>query len=705
MTDPTSHGSAPPSVSDPSTPRNGDSPLNRLGGESSAYLRQHQYNPVDWYPWGAEALERARREDRPILVSIGYSACHWCHVMERESFENPEIAARLNEAFVCIKVDREERPDVDQIYMKASMTLNGSGGWPLNAICTPDGRPFFVGTYFPPARQGNRPSFVDVIDSLSTAWREQRDVVEQNAGQIAEALDVRVEGGATPIDGPHTIRRAAEMIMRSADSAHGGFGQAPKFPMPTNLEFLTAALDFVPNEDATNIARFLSLTAREMSRRGLFDQLGGGFHRYCTDGNWTIPHFEKMLYDQGQLLSFYAELARRAHDPGDLTWPIVETVDYLRREMLSASGAFYASQDADSEGVEGKFFVWTPQQIAEHLGDEADPFCTQYGVRLAGNFEDGTTHLVDEARGPREELAGARGKLLKIRSTRIPPDTDPKHVAAWNGYVISGLARSASATGDLEMRADAARAADFVLGSMRDASGHLQRVYHPNAAAQRPDAPGFLDDYAALLSACLDLHRSGAGEHYLEAAQELADQILQRFADQESGTLFLTHNEDDQLIHRPQPDQDGATPDAAGLALLGLARLEALSHSAELDAFVEQAIAKASSFLEREPHAYPTLLRVIALRTRGTSVAVIIGDPEASETEALAARARRVLRPEDAVLVARPGAPVASGLSPDWFLGREAIDGRATAYVCRGSVCSLPVQVPAQLVADLVPEA
>ena len=699
----------------PHNPTADSRPMNRLSRESSAYLRQHQYNPVDWYPWGEEALDRARLENRPILVSIGYSACHWCHVMERESFENPAIAARMNEAFVCIKVDREERPDVDQIYMNAGLTLNGHGGWPLNAICTPDGRPFFVGTYFPPERRGNTPGFVDVIDALSKAWREQRETVEENAAEIAAALVARPEGESTQVPGAATIRRAAEMIMRSADLSHGGFGQAPKFPTPTNLEFLTAALDFLPNEEATNTARFLSLTAREMARRGLFDQLGGGFHRYCVDASWTIPHFEKMLYDQGQLLSFYAELARRAHDPADLVWPILETAAYLRREMRAPSGAYFASQDADSEGVEGKFFVWTPEQIAEHLDHDADLFCTQYGVRLVGNFEHGTTHLTDEARAPRQELATARAKLLDVRSRRIPPATDPKHVAAWNGLVISGLARSASATGNAQMLEEAAEAANFVLASMRSEDGQLLRVVYPDdtpdlpaptrAQPIKPSSGGFLDDYAGMLVACLDLQRAGAGNHYLESALEFANQILERFADHETGALFLSPADGHgQLIHRPRADHDGATPDASGLALLGLTRLAALSHAGEIDRFVERAIAEQSLFLEKAPHAFPTLLRAIALRTRGTAVAVIIGAPDAPETRALANRARRVLRPEDAVVVCAPGAPAPAGVAADWTRGREALEGRATAYVCLGSVCSLPVQKPSELIAELVPQ-
>lgn len=690
----------PPPDTDATPPTDDDArPKNRLGDETSAYLRQHQYNPVDWHPWGEEALERARTEDKPLLVSIGYSACHWCHVMERESFEDPEIATRMNEAFVCVKVDREERPDVDQIYMDAALKLNGQGGWPLNAICTPDGRPFYVGTYFPPVRRGDMPAFTEVIDAIGTAWTEQRDQIEANAGTIAEALVARPEGETNGVAGAETVAAAARLIFQGADHAHGGFGRGPKFPTPTSLEFLTAALDFVPREEATPIAQFLALTAREMSRRGLYDQIGGGFHRYCVDGSWTIPHFEKMLYDQGQLLAFYAELGRRAHEPGDLLWPIAETVEYLRREMQAESGAWYASQDADSEGEEGRYFVWTPEQIAERLGDDADPFCTTYGVRLAGNFENGTTHLVDEARAPREDLAAARARLLAARQERIPPATDPKHVAAWNGYTISGLARGASVLGDDSMLRDAVRAAEFVFTEMFDDAGRLLRVHNEG----RAHVLGFLDDYAAMLVACLDLQRAGGGDRWLDRARALADAILARFADREAGILYLTPADGDRLIHRPRSDHDGATPDASGLALLGLTRLAAIAEDEDLAGFATRAIAEQGAFLEKAPHAFPTLLRAVALRARGTSVAVIVGAEDDPRTAALAARARRVLRPEDAVLVAAPDAAPNPHVSADWFAGRDAVDGAPTAYVCVGRACSLPVQDPAELVAELVP--
>ncbi|MFK7896443.1 MAG: thioredoxin domain-containing protein [Myxococcota bacterium] len=680
---------------------------NRLAKETSAYLRQHEENPVDWYPWGEEALARAKAEDKPILVSIGYSACHWCHVMERECFENPEIAAQMNDAFINIKVDREERPDVDQIYMSTALKLNGRGGWPLNAVCTPDGRPFFVGTYFPPERRGEMPSFPEILGALSDAWRDQRDEIEDNSAKIVAALSDRPPSEAgQSMPGSATIQAAAKAIMETADLSHGGFGRAPKFPTPPNLELLTASLDFFEHDTSSEIARFLALTAREMSRRGLFDQLGGGFHRYCTDVNWTIPHFEKMLYDQGQLLSFYAELARRAHDASDLLWPITETADYLTREMQGEGGAFFASQDADSEGEEGKFFVWTPLQIAAHLGDEADAFCTSYGVRLVGNFENGTTQLVDEARAKRSDFEAARKTLLAARSERVAPATDPKHVTAWNGYVISGLARAASVVGDAALRDEATRAADFILSEMTE-DGQLLRIHDGG----RAHISGFLDDYAAMLGACLDLHRAGAGERFLESATRLGDQILSRFANPATGALYLVAEDAKDakgLVHRPRSDHDGATPDASGLALLGLTRLAALGHRSDLDAFVTQAIAESAALIKNAPHAFPTLLRAVALRVRGLSAAVIIGDPEDPQTTRLADRARRVLRPEDAVLVASPEAASnapSAGIAPEWLAGRSAINGKPTAYICHGTLCSAPVQEPSEIVVDLVPGA
>ncbi len=680
---------APPHVAPPhAAAKAGGS--NRLSGESSAYLLQHSRNPVDWHPWGEQAMARARELDRPLLVSIGYSSCHWCHVMERESFESASTAALMNEHFVCIKVDREERPDVDQIYMDTLMRLTGHGGWPLTVFCLPDGSPFYGGTYYPDEPRHGMPSFRQLLTSLADAWRDRRDEIEAAAHQIVEALDVGLAPATGSGPGAVEISRAARLIMQTADLEHGGFGPGPKFPTPTNLELLIAATDFLPADEAQAIAHHLSKTAREMSRRGLYDQLAGGFHRYCVDRAWTIPHFEKMLYDQGLLLRCYAELLRRGGDPQDLEWPMRETIEFLRREMSSPEGGFYASQDADAGGVEGAFQVWTPTQVEALLGDRAKDFCDAYSITQTGNFEHATSHLVDVASRPRSEWAVEREILRDARTRRSAPETDRKRVAAWNGYVISGLARAASALGDDTLLVPAMRAMDFVRDELIDADGRLHRIFDKGRAA----VPAFLDDHAALLDACLDLHRAGAGDGPLTIALHLAHEIGDRFIDAASGAAHFTPVDGEPLIHRPRSDHDGATPAAAGLAAIGLVRLAGLSGLATFRDQADRLIAAESAMIDVGPQAFPTLLRAVALRARGLSVAVIVGDPDDQMTRALASRARRVLRPEDAVVVSPPGSERPIGVSADWLIGRVAVDARPTAYVCHGTRCSLPAFRP-----------
>jgi hypothetical protein len=676
-------------MSDGSRPANAH--VNRLANETSAYLRQHMHNPVDWYPWGAEALERAARENKPLLVSIGYSACHWCHVMAHESFEHAETAALMNERFVNVKVDREERPDVDQIYMDTVVRLTGHGGWPLTVFCTPDGRPFYAGTYYPLEPRGPGPTFRQILTAVNDAWHKRRDEVQESAGQILAALSARPSGDATGEPGVAQLLEGAEQLMRVADAKNGGFGQGPKFPTPTNLALLLAALDHLPAREARPVLDFLVHTAHEMSRRGLYDHLGGGFHRYCVDGVWAIPHFEKMLYDQGLLLQVYAELHRRTAD-AEICWPMRETIEWLRREMRGAEGGFYASQDADSEGKEGRFYVWKPAEVTEVLGEAAPAFMNAYGVDERGNFEGATTHLSDRARRPRERFAEERAALLARRSTRVPPATDRKRVASWNGYTISGLARAATVLDDPAILADAVAAADFVLEKLRDESG-LLRVF----ADGRAHVKGFLDDHAALLEACLDLYRAGAGDRFAARALELAREIRARFYDPNERDLFLTPSDGEPLVHRPRSDNDGATPHAAGHALLGIARVAELSGDADLAALTRAVLATHAFALERAPHAFPTLLRAAALRERGLSVAVVVGEPDDSRCAALLAAARHALAPEDAVVAVRPGAPAPRGIADAWLAGREARDGRPTAYLCRGATCSLPILEPEAL--------
>ncbi|HTY18959.1 MAG TPA: thioredoxin domain-containing protein [Myxococcota bacterium] len=678
-----------------------DRPANRLAAESSAYLRQHMHNPVDWHPWGEEALARARREDKPLLVSIGYSACHWCHVMERESFEDPDTAARMNADFVNVKVDREERPDVDRIYMDFVTRSQGHGGWPLTVFCTPDGRPFTGGTYFPPERRHGMPAFREVLAAVARAWEERRTEVEDGASEIAASLARRPTGVASEPPGARTLCESARRLLGGADRERGGFGEAPKFPTSPALEALLAAVDVLPEPEAAESLAHVVQTCREMARRGLYDHLGGGFHRYCVDAEWAIPHFEKMLYDQGQLLRVYTEAWRRTGGgDADLVWPVRETAGYLQREMAAPDGGFFASQDADSEGEEGRYYVWTPAQVRAVLGDErAAAFCAAYGVEDAGNFEHGTTHLSDRARRGRDAFAAERAELLAARAKRIAPATDRKRLASWNAFAISGLARAGSLLGDAPMLGDAAAACDFALGRLRDERGRVRRVYDEGRAR----VTGFLEDVAGLLEATLDLYRAGAGDAYLAAAAELAQDLIDRFWDAGEGELFLSPSDGERLVHRPRAEPDGATPNAVGLAALGLQRAGTLAGRAEWIRVAERVLRGHAFVLERAPEAFPTLARAAALAERGVSVALVLGADGDPATRALAARARLTLAPEDAVVVVAPGSPAPRSLDPAWLAGRAPLSGRPTAFVCRGTTCSLPV-TSAEALGALAPE-
>jgi uncharacterized protein YyaL (SSP411 family) len=688
--------------------------MNRLGDETSAYLRQHMHNPVDWYAWGEEARADAAARDVPMLVSIGYSACHWCHVMERESFEDPATAEVMNRLFVNVKVDREERPDVDRIYMDFLVRTAGHGGWPLTAFCTPEGRPFYAGTYFPPERRHGLPAFRELLEAIAEAWRTRREELERNAAEAVAALARRPSGVASAPPGVESLRRTAQRLLARADAEHGGFGGAPKFPTPTSLDALLAAADVLPADSASAALGHVATTCREMARRGLFDHVGGGFHRYCVDAAWTIPHFEKMLYDQGQLLRVYAEAWRRSRPPDavpdpddDLVWPVRETVAWLRREMAAPDGGWFASQDADSEGEEGRYYVWTPAQLDEALGAErAAAFAAAYGVTEGGNFEHGTTHLVDVARGPRARFAAERAALRAVRARRVPPATDRKRVASWNAWTISGLARAGSLLGDAaagegaSLLSDAATGAEFVLARMRDERGRLLHVYDEGRAR----VLGFLEDVAGLLEATLDLHRATAEPRWIAEALALAEDLVARFWDAEEAELFLTPADGERLVHRPRAEPDGATPHAAGAAALGLLRAAALAGRRDWEQLVDRVLRAHAVAIERVPEAYPTLARAAALAERGVSVAVVVGDGADPATAALAARARRVLAPEDAVVVVAPEAAPPRGLDPAWLAGRTPIAGRATAWVCRGTSCSLPVTDPTAI-APLLPAA
>jgi uncharacterized protein YyaL (SSP411 family) len=661
---------------------------NHLAHETSAYLLQHAQNPVDWYAWSEEPWECARREDRPVLVSIGYSSCHWCHVMERECFENEEIARLMNERVIAIKVDREERPDVDQIYMDAVLRLQGSGGWPLNVFCTPDGRPFWGGTYFPPEARGNLPSWPQVIEAITDLYRQDRGRVDEQAAQLVELV------GATPAraaaqPGVAALRELCTELMRRADALHGGFGAAPKFPTPTNLEALLLA----ESRGVAGVGTLdhVLLSCKRMARGGIFDQLGGGFHRYSTDARWLVPHFEKMLYDQGQLLRVYAEAFRQTGDT-ELRWPVEETLDWIEREMRAPAGGFFASQDADSEGEEGRFYVWNSGEVEAVLGpEEGAAFCDAYGVIPGGNFErTGKSVLEHGMAGTRERFAEPRAHLLAARAQRIAPDTDRKQISSWIAYTIGGIATASAAFGRAEWLERAIRAARF-LEQQASPDGVLHRIHDADGAR----IPGFLDDYAAWLCALLDLHRAGAPDRYAQLALEVALRIRERFFDPGERRLFFSAGEDPALPLRPQTDSDGATPAALGLAALGLVRIGTLSGRNELIDVARAAFETHGELAQRTPPAVPTLIRAAALLESGPGVAVVVGPRDADETQALARHARLLLSSEEAVLIVEPG--TAPGwLDPSWIEGRMSAD-EPTAYPCRGSVCGLPAHTPGEL--------
>ena len=546
----------------------------------------------------------------------------------------------------------------------------------------------------PEPRHG-QPAFRQLLEGIAEAYRVRRDEVGESAAQILAALRQRPAGRASETPGAETVARAAARLLQQADPEHGGFGGAPKFPTPPSLDLLLVAVDVLPERKAREALEHVALTCREMARGGLYDHLGGGFHRYCVDALWRIPHFEKMLYDQGLLLRVYAELWRRTGGrDDDLLWPIRETVEFLRREMTAPEGGFHASWDADSEGEEGRFYVWNPDQVAAELGSQAGAaFCQTYGFTARGNFEGGSTVLHDLAREPRARFREEREALYRARVKRIPPGLDRKRVASWNGFTISGLVRAGSLMGDASMIRDAATAADFVLERMTDAAGRPCRVFNVGRAS----VPAFLDDLAAMLEATLDLWRAGAGDRFGAAALRIADDIAARFYDDAEGDLFFTPSDGEPLVHRPRSDHDGATPHSAGLAVLGLLRIATLAGRPDLRRIAERVIESHAAELERAPEAFCTLARAALVAERGLSVAVVVGDPGSTATRALADRARRVLLPEEAVLVVAPGAAPPDGVDPDWLRGRDAVDGRATAWVCRGVACSLPVFEPEEL--------
>jgi uncharacterized protein YyaL (SSP411 family) len=676
---------------------------NRLAGETSPYLLQHAHNPVDWFPWGAEALAKAEAEDKPIFLSIGYAACHWCHVMERESFEDAATAADLNRDFVAIKVDREERPDLDQVYMGAVQAMTGQGGWPMSVFLTPEGRPFFGGTYFPPEPHHGLPSFRQVLAGAARAWREDRLQVVAAGQRLADALAdqnrLSTDGSAPTAA---LLDAAIEELRRRFDSLNGSWGGAPKFPQPMTLDFLLgrmAAGDSRPN-------LMVRYTLDRMADGGIHDQLGGGFHRYATDPIWLVPHFEQMLYDNAQIARTYLRAWAVLSEPRYLA--VARSVlEYLLRELRRDDGTFAASQDADTDGVEGATFTWTADELRDVVGDEAWPaFESAYGIRSEGNWE-GRTILArlrndDEvaaattqtSEAVAADLARARDRLLERRAMRHQPARDDKALAAWNGLAIAAFADAARLLADSDTSAadryrDAAvNAANAILAGLRTSDRRLGRSWKDG----RSSGAGVLEDYADLAAGLLAFYEATFDERWFVEAKAIADAILERFVDP-AGGFFDTASDHEALVVRPKDPQDNATPSGGSMATLVLLRLGALTGDRRYSEAGERALVTVTPFLARYPTGFANWLSAAALVVDGIVELAIVGDPATAETRALLAEARAG-DPAN-IVVAASARPERSDIA--LLADRTMLDGRSTAYVCRDFACRLPVTDPAAL--------
>jgi uncharacterized protein len=665
--------------------------VNRLADETSPYLRQHADNPVDWYPWGDEAFIAARRDDKPVLLSVGYSACHWCHVMAHESFEDPDVAALMNELFVNIKVDREERPDVDEIYMEAVQALTGQGGWPMTVFLTPDGRPFFGGTYFPKTRRGGMIAFPELCRRIDELWRTRRDDIDAQAGQLTGALgrSALVEpGDGSP--GGDALEAAVKTLRQQHDDARGGFGGAPKFPQAMSLDLLVRAVARQPSPDP-DIQGIVETSLDAMASGGIYDHLGGGFARYSVDAVWLVPHFEKMLYDQALLARAYLH-AWQVLGHERYRQVLDETIGYVLRDLRHPDGGFFSAEDADSEGEEGRFYVWTVDEVTAALDgdrDLADEALAFYGVTPGGNFEGRTIlnriHARDRgrvglSRPPRIEEARAR--LFAAREHRVRPGLDDKVLTEWNGLMLAALAEAAAATGRRDWLDAAMGTGEFLLRSLRRSDGRWLRSWQADGGARHL---AYAADHAALVDAFVRLAEATGQARWIDAARSTAGALLDLFWDDERGGLFTTGSDAERLVARNKDLMDNATPSANSLAAVALLRLAALTGEARYRERAEQILRLTGSLATQHPTAFGHLLAAVDLAANGIDEVVVAGE-----------------RPDLVEVVHSrflPGAVLAWGErypSPLWE-GRD--DG--WAYVCRSYACQLPADDPAALAAQL----
>ncbi len=680
---------------------------NRLANETSPYLLQHKHNPVDWYPWGEEAFEVAKCEDKPIFLSIGYSACHWCHVMAHESFEDPETAAIMNEHYVNIKVDREERPDVDAVYMNSVQALTGRGGWPLSVWLLPDGRPFYGGTYFPNEPRHGMPSFKQVLVRIAELFHEKRDSLEQDASRLTDAISGRIL-----LDHEHAqtlsldiLAVAFQHLASRYDARSGGFGTQPKFPPSMTLELLLRLYRRYGWQQALNM---VTHTLDRMAWGGIYDQIGGGFHRYSVDAMWLVPHFEKMLYDNAMLIRAYL-YAYQVTGEERYRRVIEETVAYVGREMTAPGGGFYSSQDADSEGEEGKYYLWTEDEIRAGLEGHAnvEAVLDYWGVLEGPNFEGRSILWVPE---PADAVAGrhrmapddliaaverARARLFKLREARVKPGRDDKVLTAWNGLMISSLAQAGRALGREDFTRMAERAARFVLDNLRQ-QGRLLRSYRDGQARFR----GFLEDYTFLGEGLLELYQATFDLRWYREALELAGQAVELFWDDESGFYDTAHDHED-LITRPQEVTDNVMPSGTSAAVALLVRLSILAGRSDWREYAERVLSRLAPAIQQYPNAFSYLACQIDFLAGGAHEIALVGDPASPDMQALLHVIREPYRPNQVVALRIPGDEAADAIP--LLSGRDQIGGAATAYVCRNFACRMPVTTPEALRAELQP--
>ena len=689
---------------------------NRLINESSPYLLQHATNPVNWYPWNEEAFEVAKREDKPIFLSIGYSTCHWCHVMEHESFSDPEVADLLNKDFISIKVDREERPDIDHVYMTVTQALTGSGGWPMTIIMTPDKRPFYAGTYFPKNSRWGRPGLMELLPKIAEVWRNDRNKVNDSADRITRHI-VRLGDGrpGSNLD-RQTLDQAQAFFVQAYDPEHGGFGQAPKFPSAHQLSFLLRRYHHTQNPQTLAM---VEKTLTQLRLGGIYDQLGFGFHRYSTDALWLVPHFEKMLYDQAMLIMAYTEAYQVT---GKVLYAGVaeEISAYILRDMTSAEGGFFSAEDADSEGIEGKFYLWTPREIQKILGEkEASLFVKVFSVKEGGNFEDaGPGHNIDQnilhlqktlpqlskelgisENQLHSRLEDGRLKLFRAREKRIHPLKDDKILTDWNGLMIAALAKAGNVLDNQKYTTAAAKAADFVLQNLTDDKGRLLKRYRQGKAG----LSAHLNDYAFMVWGLLELYQATFEIKYLKDAVELNQQMLSHFWDEENGGLYMTADDSEKLLVRSKTIYDGAIPSGNSVAVFNLLRLGHMTGKADYLTKAERIIKSFSVEIAQHPAGHCQLMVALEFALNPNYEVVIVGNPQRKDTMSMLAALRKPFLPEKVVLfrpVDHEAAAEVTGIA-SYTLSMAAKNGRATAYVCQEFACKLPTTSIDQMLKNL----